>query len=124
MQKTGQKHYQDHQGEFGGRAGCVMTDGPRLSASGGVQLPRNWRRLCRKVLRRCDDRCEWQRADLGVRCTLPATMIVHGGKPDDHSLKNLLGLCAWHAAQKAAREWEASQFIAIRVRPQPPEDKA
>ena len=27
----------------------------------------------------------------------------------------------WHAAQKAAREWEAGQFVAIRVRPAPHE---
>jgi|GEM_PF-6339997 len=49
-------------------------------------------------------------------------MVVHAGKKDDHSLGNLVALCTWHAAQKAALEWEASLFIAIRVRP-PVEDK-
>jgi hypothetical protein len=73
-------------------------------------------------MRRCGDRCEWQRADLGVRCGLEATTVVHVGKPDDHSLTNLQALCTWHAAQKAARDWEASRYIAIRVRPAPPEE--
>jgi hypothetical protein len=86
------------------------------------KLPRNWHRLCRRVLRRCANRCEWERRDVGVRCAQPATMIVHVGKTDDHSLGNLRGLCTWHAAQKAAQEWQASQFIAIRVRPLPPEE--
>ena len=85
-----------------------------------VKLPRNWHRLCRKVLRRSGDRCEWERRDVGVRCELAAMMVVHVGKTDDHSLGNLQALCTWHAAQKAAREWQASQFIAIRVRPLPP----
>jgi hypothetical protein len=49
-------------------------------------------------------------------------MVVHVGKKDDHSLDNLLGLCTWHAAQKAALDWEASRIVAIRVRP-PSEDK-
>ena len=44
-------------------------------------------------------------------------MVVHAGKKDDHSLGNLLGLCTWHAAQKAALEWEASLYVAIKVRP-------
>lgn len=44
-------------------------------------------------------------------------MVVHVGKKDDHSLDNLLGLCTWHAAQKAALEWEASRLVAIKVRP-------
>ena len=94
-----------------------------MSGSQSVRLPRNWNRLCRRVMRRCDGRCEWEHAEhSGVRCSLAATMVVHVGKRDDHSLKNLLALCTWHAAQKAAREWEASQFIAIRVRPPKPED--
>ena len=82
-----------------------------------VKLPRNWHRLCRKVLRRCGNRCEWERRDVGVRCGLAATTVVHAGPTDDHSLGNLRGLCTWHAAQKAAQEWHASQFIAIKVRP-------
>lgn len=49
-------------------------------------------------------------------------MVVHVGEKDDHSLGNLLGLCTWHAAQKAALEWEASLHIPIKVRP-PVEDK-
>jgi hypothetical protein len=44
-------------------------------------------------------------------------MVVHAGKKDDHTIGNLLGLCTWHAAQKAQLEWEASRFIAIKVRP-------
>ncbi|WP_344658211.1 hypothetical protein [Catenulispora subtropica] len=44
-------------------------------------------------------------------------MVVHAGKKDDHSVGNLLGLCTWHAAQKAQLEWEANRFVAIRVRP-------
>lgn len=49
-------------------------------------------------------------------------MVVHAGEKDDHSLGNLVALCTWHAAQKAALEWEASLVIAIKVRP-PVEDK-
>lgn len=45
-------------------------------------------------------------------------MVVHAGKKDDHSVGNLLGLCTWHAAQKAQLEWEASRFVAIKVRPE------
>jgi hypothetical protein len=44
-------------------------------------------------------------------------MVVHIGKKDDHAVKNLLGLCTWHAAQKAQLEWEESRFVAIKVRP-------
>lgn len=95
---------------------------PRLAAPAAVKLPRNWHRLCRKVLRRCGRRCEWQRSDLGLRCQEPAAVVVHIGKLDDHSLPNLQGLCTWHAAQKAARDWELSRFIAIRVRPAPHEE--
>jgi hypothetical protein len=47
-------------------------------------------------------------------------MVIHVGAPDDHSLANLQGLCAWHAGQKAARDWEASRSVPIRVRPAPP----
>ncbi len=50
-------------------------------------------------------------------------MVVHAGKKDDHSLDNLLGLCTWHAAQKAALEWEAGRFVAIKVRPSDGEKK-
>lgn len=90
---------------------------------GQIELPRNWHRLCRKVLRRCGDRCEWERRELGLRCELTATTIVHVGKTDDHSLENLQGLCTWHSAQKAAQEWQASQSIAIKVRPMSPPEK-
>jgi hypothetical protein len=86
-----------------------------------VKLPRNWNRQVRKVMRRCGRRCESERADFMVRCSREAGLVVHAGKKDDHSLDNLLGLCTWHAAQKAALEWEASRFVAIRVRP-PDED--
>jgi hypothetical protein len=87
-----------------------------------VKLPRNWNRLVRKVMRRCGRRCEWKHAHFEVGCSREAGMVVHAGKKDDHSLDNLLGLCTWHAAQKAALEWEASLHVAIRVRP-PVEDK-
>lgn len=83
------------------------------------ELPRGWPRLCRKVLRRCGHRCEWTRTDLGIRCALEATVVVHVGKRDDHTPANLRGLCVWHAEQKAAHEWETGRFIAIRVRPAP-----
>jgi hypothetical protein len=88
-----------------------------------VKLPRNWNRLVRKVMRRCGRRCEWKHAhfQLQVRCSREASMVVHIGKKSDHSLDNLLGLCTWHAAQKAALEWEASRIVAIKVRP-PVED--
>lgn len=86
-------------------------------SQGLVKLPRNWNRLVRRVMRRCGRRCEWERAYFKVRCSREASMVVHVGKKDDHSLGNLLGLCTWHAAQKAALEWEASRFIAIKVRP-------
>ncbi|MBW8805141.1 MAG: hypothetical protein JF587_15040 [Catenulisporales bacterium] len=88
-----------------------------------MKLPRNWNRLVRKVMRRCGRRCEWERADFLVRCTREAALVVHAGKKDDHSLDNLLGLCTWHAARKAALEWEASRFVAIRVRPPRPPDE-
>jgi hypothetical protein len=91
---------------------------PYVSGSQGlVKLPRNWNRLVRKVMRRCGRRCEWERAEFKVRCNREATMVVHVGKKDDHTLDNLLGLCTWHAAQKAQLEWEASRFVAIKVRP-------
>ena len=86
-------------------------------SQGLVKLPRNWNRLVRKVMRRCGRRCEWERADFKVRCTREASLVVHAGRRDDHSLDNLLGLCTWHAAQKAALEWESARFVAIRVRP-------
>lgn len=82
-----------------------------------VKLPRNWNRLVRKVMRRCGRRCEWKHAHFGVGCSREASMVVHVGKKDDHSLGNLLGLCTWHAAQKAALEWEANRYVSIKVRP-------
>ncbi|GAA2055737.1 hypothetical protein GCM10009839_75720 [Catenulispora yoronensis] len=82
-----------------------------------MKLPRNWNRLVRKVMRRCERRCEWRRAEFNMRCGRAATMVVHAGKKDDHAVGNLLGLCTWHAAQKAQLDWEASRFVAIRVRP-------
>ena len=50
-------------------------------------------------------------------------MVVHIGKKDDHSLGNLLALCTWHAAQKAALDWESSLHISIKVRPPKEDDK-
>lgn len=86
-----------------------------------MKLPRNWNRLVRKVMRRCGRRCEWKHAHFEIGCSREAGMVVHAGKKDDHSLDNLLALCTWHAAQKAALDWEASLFVAIKVRP--PEGK-
>jgi hypothetical protein len=54
--------------------------------------------------------------DVGVRCVRDATVVDQIVPGDDRSAANLRGLCEAHLAA-AERERQASQYVAIKVRP-------
>ena len=61
-------------------------------------LPRDWKRIRAKVLRRDGGLCQWP------GCTEPATDVDHMGDPNDHRLEMLQSLCGWHHRRKTATE--------------------
>lgn len=67
-----------------------------------------WARTRRIVLERDGYRCQWVRADTGLRCGLPAHEVDHRRRAlngvDDDRLSNLWALCPYHHKQKTAAE--------------------
>ena len=78
-----------------------------------ARLPADWEERRTTIRDRAGGRCQATMRD-STRCVETGTdcdHIVHG---DDHSLKNLQWLCAWHHRKKTAREaLEARRFIRI-----------
>ncbi len=68
------------------------------------RLPENWAELVRKVKARDGNRCTWRLPRSGSRCPRPGTEVDHRVPGDDHRMWNLRLLCAFHHAQKSARE--------------------
>lgn len=68
-----------------------------------ARLPRNWRTLRLRVLRRDGYICQ-ARFSEGQLCGQPATDVDHIEPGDDHSMGNLRALCAWCHRQKSAHE--------------------
>lgn len=61
------------------------------------------------ILERDCHRCQWVRADTGLRCGLPAHEVDHkrraeNGMPDDDSPSNLWALCPYHHKVKTGME--------------------
>lgn len=60
-------------------------------------LPRNWKLLRGKILKRDGYQCTHIREDSGQRCIEKATDVDHGDLgPNNHTNKNLRSLCSWH----------------------------
>jgi len=85
------------------------------------RLPVDWPRLRQIVLKECGQRCEW--VEDGVRCNLPATDVDHIKPGDDHSRRNLQGLCQDHHKAKSSAEGNAAQarLRALRRLPEEPQ---
>lgn len=73
------------------------------------RLPDDWTQRRRAVLRRCGGRCEAYLPKTGKRCPRPATDVDHVVPGDDHSLRNLRGLCAHHHGKKSSQEGAAAR---------------
>ena len=85
-----------------------------------ARLPRNWRTLRLRVLRRDGYICQ-ARFSEGQLCGQPATDVDHIEPGDDHSMANLRALCAWCHARKSATEGgtAAAQTRVRTERPKP-----
>lgn len=83
-----------------------------------ARLPRNWRTLRARVLRRDGYICQ-ARFSEGQLCGQPATDVDHIEPGDDHSMANLRALCAWCHARKSATEGGTAAAL-TRVRTQRP----
>ncbi len=85
------------------------------------RLPDDWETVVRPaVLRRCGGRCE-KLLKSGARCPRPATDVDHKVPGDDHSMRNLQGLCGHHHAQKSAREGNQARRQASGKKKRPTE---
>ncbi|MGL5825543.1 MAG: HNH endonuclease [Nocardioides sp.] len=71
-----------------------------------AELPPDWERTRRRILRRDGGRCTWT-TDY-KRCREPATDVDHRTPGDDHSDENLRSLCAPHHRSKSGREGAAA----------------
>ena len=76
------------------------------------RLPADWQARRRFVLERCGHRCEWM-ISRGERCPDRATDVDHIKPGDDHSFRNLRGLCSKHHARKSSSEgwWARHRLI-------------
>lgn len=80
------------------------------------QLPENWFRLRKQVLRECGGRCEMRiEGCLGV-----ATEVDHIRPGDDHSRTNLRGVCRRCHALKSSGEGNSrlSELRRLKRRPE------
>lgn len=80
------------------------------------ELPPNWFRLRKQVLRECGGRCE-----MGIDgCLGTATEVDHIRRGDDHSRGNLRGVCRRCHALKSSAEGNArsAQLRRLRSRPE------
>lgn len=85
------------------------------------RLPEDWDQRRRAVLARCGGRCEaYVRG--GGRCPHRATDVDHKRPGDDHSMRNLQGLCSTHHGIKSSREGAAARRALRALRRRPPED--
>lgn len=85
---------------------------PWATSNRRERLPADWQARRRFVLERCGHRCEWM-ISRGERCPEKATDVDHIKPGDDHSLRNLRGLCAKHHARKSSSEgwWARHRLI-------------
>lgn len=83
------------------------------------QLPPDWQKRRRLVLKRDGHRCTW--TDEHGRCNARATDVDHNQPGDDHRLTNLRSLCAAHHKVKTNDEaMRARGAGPSRIRPKPP----
>lgn len=82
------------------------------------ELPPDWPRIRRRVLRRDGYRCTW--VEVGVRCSALATDVDHAGERMDHSDESLRSLCEPHHKAKTQAEAAAARAAKSRRRPPPP----
>jgi hypothetical protein len=76
------------------------------------RLPADWQARRKRVLERCGYRCEWM-ITREERCPEKATDVDHIKPGDDHSFRNLRGLCSAHHARKSSSEgwWARKRLI-------------
>ena len=76
------------------------------------RLPADWQARRKRVLERCGYRCEWM-ITREERCPEKATDVDHIKPGDDHSFRNLRGLCSKHHARKSSSEgwWARKRLI-------------
>lgn len=76
------------------------------------RLPVDWQARRKRVLERCGYRCEWM-ITREERCPEKATDVDHIKPGDDHSFRNLRGLCSKHHARKSSSEgwWARKRLI-------------
>ena len=79
------------------------------------QLPPDWFRVRRRVLRECAHRCEI-RLD---GCSGIASEVDHIRRGDDHSRANLRGACRWCHGKKSSAEGHARLAELRRLKRRP-----
>ena len=79
------------------------------------ELPANWSRLRRQVLRECGGRCEIRLAG----CVGEASEVDHIRRGDDHSRANLRGACRRCHALKSSAEGNARSAELRRLKRRP-----
>lgn len=78
------------------------------------ELPPDWARTRKRILRRDSHECQWVIEDHG-KCLRPANEVDHRKPGGDHSDANLRALCTWHHQKKSSREGAAASAIQRRV---------
>ncbi|WP_282203877.1 HNH endonuclease [Kitasatospora fiedleri] len=82
------------------------------------ELPRDWARIRRRILRRDRGACTNTFSD-GRQCEQPATDVDHIVPGNDHSDTNLRSLCGWCHRHKSSSEGgtAAGQRVVSSARP-------
>ena len=78
-------------------------------------LPRDWKRIRARVLRRDRGMCTWP------GCGEKATEVDHVNGPDDHRIDSLRSLCAPHHRQVTAQQANAARWSKWQPRKRPQE---